>query len=284
MNTQIPTIGLLTDFGLEDVYVGVMKAVIAGICPLARVIDLSHAVQPQNIHQAAFLLVNAVRYFPPGTVFVVVVDPGVGSARRAVAMRAGGYTFVAPDNGVLSYVAAELASEPQVAVELVDPAYRLPVVSSTFHGRDIFAPVAAHLACGVSVEAMGPPLQDLVALSQPTLSLKRDALIGEVLHVDRFGNVITSVGRLAWTANGDLDLEVAFGVERGRRVQVPARADVELRGRVVGGISRTYAEVPHDMPLALLSSDGFLELAVRQGNAAEVFGAQVGDSVLVTLG
>lgn len=284
MNSQTPTIALLTDFGLDDVYVGVMKAVITGICPVARVIDLSHAVQPQNIHQAAFLLANAVRYFPPGTVFVVVVDPGVGSVRRAVAARAGGYTFVAPDNGVLSYVLADLGAEPMAAAELVNPVYRLPVVSSTFHGRDIFAPAAAHLARGVAVEAMGPLLNDPVTLSQPTLSLKRESLIGEVLHIDRFGNVITSLGRLAWLASGDLELEVAFGVERGRRVQVSAHSEVELQGRVVAGISRTYAEVPHSTPLALLSSDGFLELAVRQGSAAEVFGAQVGDSVLVTLG
>lgn len=284
MNGQTPTIALLTDFGLEDHYVGVMKAVIARICPAAQVIDLTHAIQPQNIHQAAFLLANAVRYFSPGTVFVVVVDPGVGSARRAQVVRAGEYVFVAPDNGVLSYVLAELGAETAAAIELTQAAYRLPVVSSTFHGRDIFAPAAAHLASGVPAEAMGQPLEEPVSLSQPTLSLRREAVIGEVLHIDRFGNIITSIGRLAWDADGGLKLEAAFGVDRGRQVSVPAQSTVELRGQIVAQISRTYAEVPHEAPLALLSSDGFLELAVRQGSAAEVFGAQVGDSVLVTLG
>lgn len=280
MTAPAPVIALLTDFGTSDTYVGVMKGVLLDICPTARLIDLTHAVQPQNVREGAFLLANAYRYFPPGTVFLVVVDPGVGSSRRAVAVQAGEYTCVAPDNGVLSYMLAEFASHQAVA--LTNSQYRLPHVSNTFHGRDIFAPAAAHLAHHARLQDMGPSAQDMVRLSQPTLSMKKDSLIGEVIHIDRFGNLITSIGRVEWGANDSLSVTLAFGVDRGRHLEIPSSATVEVHKQVMPRIERSYSSAPLHEPLALISSDGFLEIAVRQGNAAENLGISVGDPVLLS--
>ncbi|MEP7294036.1 MAG: SAM-dependent chlorinase/fluorinase, partial [Chloroflexota bacterium] len=191
---MIKLIALLTDFGTTDTYVGVMKGVMLGIAPDIQLVDLTHAIQPQNIRQAAFLLLNSYRFFPPETVFLVVVDPGVGSSRRALAVRAGQYTFVAPDNGVLSYVLDEL-SECQT-VELTNPDYQLSGASNTFHGRDIFAPAAAHLAAGVPLDTLGAPVDPPVILPDPSLVVAGKHVIGEVLHIDHFGSAVTSIGQL----------------------------------------------------------------------------------------
>jgi len=208
----MPLIALLTDFGTHDAYVGVMKGVMAGICPDAQFIDLTHAIEPQNVRQGAFVLMTAFSYFPKGTIFLVVVDPGVGGQRRALAARAGDYIFVAPDNGVLSYV---LRRYPYAVVnDLTSAAHQLAQVSSTFHGRDVFAPAAAYLAAGESLDRLGGRVRDPQKLPQPTLTLQADRLTGEVLHIDHYGNIVTSLGALAWEADDALVLKPAFGSAR----------------------------------------------------------------------
>ncbi len=189
----MPIVTLLTDFGLEDEYVGVMKGVILSIAPQVRLVDLTHSVPPQDVRRAALILMNAAPYFPPDTVHLAVVDPGVGTERRPIAVRTGRGTFVGPDNGLFSFVLAEM--ETWTAVELREPAYRLPLVSTTFHGRDIFAPAAAHLASGVPVEALGPVVNNLATLPLPRLEIGESSLEGEILYADRFGNLVTSIGR-----------------------------------------------------------------------------------------
>ncbi len=273
-------ITLTTDFGTADGYVGVMKGVMLSIAPGVRLVDLSHEVPPQDVRRAAFVLYTAVPFFPPDTVHLAVVDPGVGTDRRAIAVQVPQGFLVGPDNGLFTYVLAE--AEEWRAVELRDPAYRLPQVSGTFHGRDIFAPAAAHLARGVPMERLGPPVPDPVLLPLPRLEVREDRLEGEVLYIDRFGNVVTSIGRLRWAGNG-LVLDAAF-----RRAAPPLRlaaagAVVKVGGRTIHGVRRTYGEVAVGESLALVGSTGFLEIAVRQGDAARTLGVRPGDPITLHL-
>lgn len=253
-------IALLTDFGTQDSYVGVMKGVILDIAPDARLVDLTHEVPPQDVRAAAYNLLVSYRYFPADTVFCCVVDPGVGSERRAVAVRAGNYTFVAPDNGLLTPL---LDAEPvEQAVSLENPAYHLPRVSATFHGRDIFAPVAAHLARGVPIELLGPPVprEELVRLSWPRPRRTPDGWEVAIVYADRFGNLITNLPG-EW-----LD-------------PPPDRWKFEVGPVVISGLRRTFADVNVGEPVAYIGSSGYLELAVRQGNARRQWG--VGPGLLV---
>src|SRR5262249_29312752 len=205
-----PVISPTTDFGQVDTFVGIMKGVIVGIEPRARIVDLTHAIPPQDVAAGAFALATAYRYFPPETIHVAIVDPGVGSRRRAVAMAAGGYRWVAPDNGVLGYALADLARSGHLqgcwragywqlgadaqAVELTDPRYWLAPVSRALHGRDVFAPVAAHLAGGVPLTKLGRPLARVRALALPRPRRAGQGWQGQVIHVDHFGNLITNLG------------------------------------------------------------------------------------------
>jgi S-adenosyl-L-methionine hydrolase (adenosine-forming) len=244
-----PIIGLLTDFGQQDHYVGVMKAVIAGIAPDARLIDVSHAVPPQSILAGQRLLRASVPYFPAGSIFLAVVDPGVGSARRPMALRSAGHTFVGPDNGLFT---PWLPGDQ--AVELAAPGYRLAHTSATFHGRDVFAPATAHLAAGVPLDRLGPPLPEPVRLESPTPARGEDGTIsGEVVYVDVFGNLITNIAGVS-----------------GGAVLIAGR---ELPPR------RTYAEAAPGELLALTGSEGELEIAVRDGSAAALLGAGAGQPV-----
>jgi S-adenosylmethionine hydrolase len=260
-----PVITLTTDFGQADGYVGTMKGVILGICPQAALVDISHEIRPQAVGQAAYVLHTAVPYFPPGTVHLVVVDPGVGSARRPIVVQTDRATYVAPDNGVLTL---SLARDPaRLAVELAQPDYRLPLVSATFHGRDIFAPAAAHLARGTGAQAMGDaiPLASLVAL--PTLQPQQQpdgAWQGQVLHVDRFGNVVTNLQ--SPMINDQFPLSMV-------------RVTVKVGAERVVGLSRTFADVAPGELVAYVGSSGYLEIAVREGNAAARLGADVGSTV-----
>lgn len=270
------TIALLTDFGTTDTYVGVMKGVMLGIAPEAALVDLTHAVQPQNIKQGAFLLLNSYRYFPAGTVFLVVVDPGVGSARKPIAVEAGDYTFVAPNNGVLGYVLRELGDAR--AVELTNPDYRLSGLSNTFHGRDLFAPAAAHIASGVPLDELGKSLEKPVVLRDAVLKAAEGRLHGEVLHIDHFGSAVTSVGLLNWGKEKRLTLTPRFGSVP--KLSFTADDTTVLCGdQLLTGIQRTYAEVEQGEALALVGSSGFLELAINGGSYAEHFGVKVGDRV-----
>ena len=279
---QIPLVTLTTDFGTADGYVGTMKGVILSIAPDAQLVDISHEIAPQNVRQAAYVLYTAYPFFPPHTVHLVVVDPGVGSARRPIALRTPAGYFVGPDNGVFSYV---MACEPvEALVELRDPRYRLPQVSHTFHGRDVFAPAAAHLAAGVPITALGPPVLDPVTFPPPCLEITPEGITGEVLHADRFGNVITSIGRLVWSED-ELSFEPAFRKAGGggwARFKA-GEAAIVVAGREIAGVHHTYAEVAPGDVLALVGSEGHLEIAVREGSAARRLGLRSGDRVVLRL-
>lgn len=275
-----PIIALLTDFGTSDAYVGTMKGVMLGICPEARLVDLTHAIQPQNVRQAAYVLLTAVPHFPPHTIFLIVVDPGVGTAREPIAVQTAHGTFVAPDNGVLSYALA--AAPMQHAVALHNPAYRLPGVSMTFHGRDIFSPAAAHLAAGVPIHALGPAMNTLQRLPDPLLAIEPGQVRGEVIHIDHFGNIITSIGALAWDGPEALRLAPRFGAQ-GSAVDVPATSSVVIGDRALHPIRPTYGAVPAGALTPLVGSSGQLEIGVNQGHAAATLGAALGDPVTLRL-
>ncbi|MGQ9598094.1 MAG: SAM hydrolase/SAM-dependent halogenase family protein [Anaerolineae bacterium] len=259
-----PIIALTTDFGQADGYVGIMKVVILGICPEAALIDITHDIRPHAVRQAAYILSTVAPYFPPGTVHLVVVDPGVGSERRPIVIQTDRATYVAPDNGVLSLVLQQEPIRLAISLHPMDPWFYPPHISATFHGRDIFAPAAAHLACGVDPYTLGLPLTpaDLVTLPsiQPQLSTE-GVWQGEILHVDRFGNLITNFRLVSSDFQSPVSIRV--GKEQIER------------------ISRTYADVEPGELLAYLGSSGYLEIAVREGNAAVRLGVTVGDPVCI---
>lgn len=247
-----PVVTLTTDFGVRDPFVGIMKGVILGICPDARLVDLTHDVAPYDVLEGALALEAALPFFPSGTVHLVVVDPGVGSARRALAVRAGGHLCVGPDNGVLT---PALGRSGWSAVALQSAAHRLPSVSRTFHGRDLFAPVAAHLAAGTPLEQLGPPVLDPVTIAVPGFTVERGVATGQVIGWDRFGNLVTSIPAAALDALGD------------------GPVGVEVGGRSAGEIVACYAEAPEGQPGGIIGSGGRLEVFVRQGSAQARFGA-----------
>ncbi len=272
-------ITITTDFGTRDGYVGTMKGVIARIAPGVPCIDITQEIPPQDVRSAAYVLWTALPYFPPESIHIVVVDPGVGTARRPIAARTPWGTLVGPDNGVFSYVWE--AAPPTRIVELANPAYRNVTLSHTFHGRDIFSPAAAHLARGVPLDEFGPEVTDPVRLPTPVLAVTDAVIAGEVIYIDHFGNVITSIGRLVWDG-ALLSLDPAFG-------EVPSgiinadRVRVTAAGRDFGPIRHTYGEVAPGEPLALIGSEGLLELAVNRGHGAQVLGLQIGDRVEIAL-
>ena len=272
-------ITITTDFGTRDGYVGVMKGVIAGIAPDVPCIDITQEIPPQDVRSAAYVLWTALPYFPPESIHVVVVDPGVGTARRPIAARTPWGTLVGPDNGVFSYVWE--AAPPTRIVELTNPVYRNVAVSSTFHGRDIFSPAAAHLARGVPLDEFGPELTGPVRLPAPALTMTESTVAGEVIYIDHFGNVITSIGRLVWDGVL-LSLDPAFG-DAPAGVINAGRVRVIAAGRDLGPVRRTYGEVEPGEPLALVGSEGLLELAVNRAHGAQVLGLQIGDRVEISL-
>ena len=280
MEMQQQIVTLLTDFGTTDGYVAAMKGVMLRLCPQARLVDITHVLPPQDVRHAAFSLYNAARFFPPGSVHLAVVDPGVGTQRRPLAVHAGGMFYVGPDNGLFSLV----MKEPFTAIELNNSVYfrQKTDISPTFHGRDIFAPVAAHLASGVPLMELGLPVVDPIRLHFPMISLRFPfEIVGEVLYLDRFGNAVTNIGVLQWEAQG-LRLVPLFAEEREPRFLQPPLS-VECESRVLP-LLRTYGEVARGGALALLSSNGFLEVAVRNGDAGADLGLLPGDSVVLRFG
>jgi len=233
-----PIVTLTTDFGTRDPWVGIMKGVILGIAPAARLVDLSHEISAQAILEGALCLEAAVRFFPQGTIHLAVVDPGVGSARRALAVRAGGQYYVGPDNGLLSLAFAQ-TPEAILAVELTTTKYHLSPLSRTFHGRDLFAPVAAHLASGVPLERLGSVVTDPMRLVLPAAQRERDLVRGEVLSIDRFGNLVTSLTEedLGSLASSALVVEIG-DVRLGAPVSVYADASPGRLGAIVGSTGR----------------------------------------------
>jgi len=245
-----PVIALLTDFGTVDHYAGTMKGVMLGICPDATLVDISHDIPPHDVMAGALELAAAYRYFPAGTIFVAVVDPGVGSTRRGVAADTGDYRFVAPDNGVLTLVLRD--SPPKKVVELTERRYARPTVSRTFEGRDRFAPAAAWLAKGTQLPALGRPAADLQKLDVPQPDATADILRGVVLRVDRFGNLVTNIDRKS--------------VER---LALGGAVSIDAGGHRVARLVATYAELPGDGVGALFGSTDHLELAAPSASAAD---------------
>jgi S-adenosyl-L-methionine hydrolase (adenosine-forming) len=263
-----PVISLLTDFGASDHYVGVMKGVILGICPAAHLVDITHEIEPYAISEAAYTLAQAWRYFPDGTIHLVVVDPGVGSSRRPILVttsaEAGGHLFVAPDNGVLTLL-LDTAPIRKVREITVSRYFHQPV-SQTFHGRDIFAPVAAHLASGVPPGRFGKAIENAVRLNFATpMTASRDKWTGTVLKIDRFGNLITN-----------------FRSENWRRL---ARQPFVLRAgkQRISRLAASYVEVMSDEVFLIEGSAGFLEISVNKGSAAALTGCITGSRLELIL-
>jgi len=258
-----PVITLTTDFS-EDFFAGIMKGVIAAVNPRARVYDLTHALALGDIRAGAFALMVSCGFFPPGTIHVVVVDPGVGSARRILCARTKNHTFLAPDNGILSWI---LERDPALAVHSVEEKkFFLHAVSSTFHGRDIFAPVAAHLSLGVRVEDLGPAVApDAYTRIEFPKPVQADphTLRGKILYIDRFGNGISNI-----SADDLIGLD-------------PAALRIDVLANSIKGVSRSYVAALPGTAIALLGSTGFLEIACSVGSAAKRFGLKVGENVTV---
>lgn len=255
-------ITLTTDFGTGSPYAAAMKGVVLSIDPAATLVDVTHEVRPQDVRHGALVLDDVAGRFPPGTIHVAVVDPGVGTGRKIVAARIDGRLYVAPDNGLLSRLARR--TPPSDLRELTERRYWLDPVSATFHGRDVMAPVAAHLSRGLDPEKLGPPLAGLVMLDWPEPVVSAGRIEGEVLDVDSFGNLTTNV-----------DAALLAALPRGRPVRVG------LGKHEVEGIRSTYGEGSEGALIALVGSAGRLELAIVGGSAAPTLGARVGDPVIV---
>jgi S-adenosylmethionine hydrolase len=262
-----PIIALLTDFGTRDHYVGAMKGAILSVAPEAQVVDLLHDLDPHDVEGGAYALGAAYRAFPPGTVFAAVVDPGVGSTRRGIAVEAGAHRFVGPDNGLMTAI---FEDHPAARVHaLTNHAFWRPDVAATFHGRDVFGPVAAHLALGIPVAEMGPAVTDAQRLAiVPVTASGKDEWSGAIVHVDRFGNLTTNVSARA--------LDGLPGEAGADRSDV-----VVLMAGVVAPLVRTYADVPPGEPCALVGSSGRLELAMNGRSAAAALGAGRGTPVRI---
>jgi hypothetical protein len=258
-----PIVTLTTDFGLSDHYVGTMKGVILSICPQARIVDITHDVRPFEIGEGAYAIAQAYRYFPKKTVHVVVVDPGVGTARRPILMEAAGQLFVAPDNGVLATIYGRETHKIRL---IANERYFLKPVSRTFHGRDIFSPVAAHLAAGVTPSSMGKLIKDyLRPVFEKPLRMGKRTWMGRILKIDRFGNVVTNLHTDEFP-----DLE---------------RKNFELRlgPSNVGVMARSYAECGPGELFAIVGSGGYIEVSVGQASAAKQIGCETGAAVELTV-
>jgi hypothetical protein len=255
-------ITLTTDFGYRDPFVGIMKGVIAGINANARVIDLSHDIPPQDIMAGALVLRHSVPYFPRGAIHVAVIDPGVGSARRPLLVECDGNYFVGPDNGVLSLALA--GKQPTRIIHLSNSTYHLQPVRATFHGRDIFAPVAAYLSLGIADVAFGEPVETFVRLNLPEVSRTARGLVGEILYIDRFGNLFTNICARDLT-----------GLTADNLV-------ISLRDTTIRGLVSNYAAAADGEFVALINSWGLLEIAVYKGNAERRATAKVGDKVTLS--
>ena len=261
----MPVITLMTDFGIKDGNVGVMKGVILGICPEAQIVDLSHMIGPQNVREAAFVFARSVPYFPKDSVHTVVVDPGVGTGRRPMASRLGDWFYVGPDNGIITLLLerAERENWTREFVQLDKPEYWLSDVSFVFHGRDIFAPAAAHLARGVSLSEIGTAFSDPIRFQSPEPEPTETGWRGNIVHVDHFGNLASNIR-----------------VEHlGQAIQRKEEIVVRLKGVEIAGMVNTFGQQPVGSLVALLGSTGNLIISVVNGNAAARLDAKVGDVI-----
>ena len=293
-----PIITLTTDFGLGDVYVAVMKGVMLSINPQADIIDITHTIEPQDTLQAAFTLSIAYRYFPKQTVHLAIVDPGVGSERLGIIVKTSSAFFVAPDNGILSYVIDELCpgvidsvpgegalqkngfrikvKEGLEIAAITDPRFWRHPVSPTFHGRDIFAPVAAGLSLGISLYEFGEKINSLLVL--PIIRPYSDPqgnLIGQVLHVDHFGSLITNIRSSSLLSSPHPEPLIP------QEKSYESPVTIEIAGRLIHGLSSYYAE--DEGLMAIIGSNGYLEISFKNGSACDVLGVGIGEEVMVTL-
>jgi S-adenosylmethionine hydrolase len=259
-----PVIALLTDFGTRDHYAGTLKGVVLSVCPDATLVDVGHDIPAHDVMTGALELAACYRYFPAGTIFLVVVDPGVGSSRRGIAADIGDYKFVAPDNGVLSAVFAE--APPKKVVELTERKYARPTVSRTFEGRDRFAPAAGFLAKGVALVSLGKSLTNYQTIEIPRPAVNGTELSGVVVRVDRFGNLITNIDRRTFEQFAGA-LSIA----------------VEVGGREIPRIVATYADAPPNELCALFGSTDHLEVAINAGDAAATLGLGRGAAAKVRI-
>jgi S-adenosyl-L-methionine hydrolase (adenosine-forming) len=260
-----PIIALLTDFGTASHYAGTMKGVVLTLCPDVTLVDITHDIPPHEVLTGAFELAASYKYFPAGTIFLAVVDPGVGSSRRGLIADTGEYRFVAPDNGVLTAVLRE--HKPKRIVELTERRYARPTVSRTFEGRDRFAPAAAWLAKGTEPTAMGRPVATWLQLEIPEPHEEQTALVGEVVLVDRFGNLVTNIDR-----------------RRFDQFRHDASISIAVDGQIVDRLVATYAEAPAGSICALFGSSDHLELALNGGSAAHQLGLGRGAAIRIDRG
>jgi len=258
-----PIIALLSDFGLKDPYVAEMKAVILTICPEARIIDITHQIEKFNIRMGAFILASVSQHFPKETIYVAVVDPGVGTKRRPIIVETSSSLFIGPDNGLL-IMAAEKQGIRHV-YEIKNRRYMLQKISRTFHGRDIFAPAAAHLANGIPPEDFGPEIKDYMVPEYSKAIIEKDGIIGEILYIDDFGNLITNISE---------ETLAKIDLREGDLIKLSFR-NKSFRLK----ICKAYGEVNAGEPLAIIGSHNFLELSVNLGNAAKYFGLSIGDKL-----
>ena len=257
-----PPIAMMTDFGLSDGYVGAMKGVILDILPWVQVVDVTHEIAPQNVRQAAFVLQMVAPFFPKATVFLVVVDPGVGTRRRAIAVFTDRGVFVGPDNGVFSWIFQH--RKVYEIRELANPSYMRAQVSATFHGRDIFAPFAAHIAAGVPASSIGPVIHDPVSIDLPEPQAHADGhIVGEVIHIDAFGNLITNI--------------------REEHLAEGKSWRFEIAGESIDDFCRAYGFAQEGQLVALIGSLGYLEIAVRNGHAARRLNGRLGMPVIAKI-
>ncbi len=263
-------ITLLTDFGTDDEYVGLMKGVILSIHPTATIVDISHRIDRHDIAQAAYAIHSSFSYFPEGTVHLIVVDPGVGTDRSLLVLKSNGHVFIAPDNGVLTLLYGD--KNGSSLNRIVNPDYFKALVSSTFHGRDIIAPVGAHLSAGLDANELGPEIdmKNTVQLERlRARCTKNNELRGKIVAIDHFGNLITNIHseqlNLCWSTSTHDRLQIKTG------------------SNVIEGLSETYADASADSPVALIGSRGYLEIAINQGNAANRLNACKGDEVWLVL-
>jgi S-adenosylmethionine hydrolase len=258
-----PIVAFLSDFGTRDHYVGTMKAVLLGVCPDATVVDIGHDIAPHDVLAGALELAAAYRYFPTGSVFLVVVDPGVGSSRRGIAAETADYKFVAPDNGVLTLIFRE--ARPKRIVEITERKYTRATISRTFEGRDRFAPAAGWLAKGISITSLGRAISDPQVIDVPMPEVGAQAIAGEVLRVDRFGNLITNIDRATFD-----------------RLAREGPVAVRIAEHDVARVVNTYAEAPAGTLCALFGSTEQLEIAVNGGSAAAALALGRGARVAIT--
>ncbi len=271
-----PLIALLSDFGTSDPYVGIMKGIIDGISPGTRLVDLTHHIPAGDVQRGAFALWQSSLDFPLGTIFLAVVDPGVGTDRKAICLDCDGQRFIGPDNGLFSYL---LYGREYHAWELSNPAYQLSTPGTTFHGRDIFAPAAAYAANGISGDKLGKAVKSIHRLPKPRLELKENSLSGEVLSTDRFGNLFTSLGR--FQSNDSWDLILGSWIDQ-TKCKIKDRTNVEIlvKDKTLP-LVKTFAAILEGTCAGLIGSTGLLEIVCNRGSAENLLSQKRGDEILL---